>query len=69
MFVPYCFKIGRECPFGGEIEEDPLLVFVLMPFAPEFDEIYQQGIKPAWEELGFRVLRSDEEFHVHDWSN
>jgi hypothetical protein len=66
MFVPYCFKIGRECPFGGEIEEDPQLVFVLMPFAPEFDQIYQQGIKPAWEELGFRVLRADEEFHVHD---
>jgi formylglycine-generating enzyme required for sulfatase activity len=66
MFVPYCFKIGRECPFGGEIEEDPRLVFVLIPFAPEFDEIYQQGIKPIWEELGFRVLRADEEFHVHD---
>ncbi len=22
-------------------------VFVLMPFAPEFDDIYQVGIKPA----------------------
>jgi sulfatase modifying factor 1 len=64
--VPYCFKIGRECPFGDEIEEDPKLVFVLTPFAPEFDEVYQQGIKPTWEELDFRVLRADEEFHVHD---
>ena len=66
MAVPYCFKIGRECPFGDEIEEDPKLVFVLTPFAPEFDEVYQQGIKPTWEELDFRVLRADEEFHVHD---
>ena len=66
MFVPYCFKIGRECPFADEIEKDPRLIFVLMPFATEFDEIYQQGIKPTWEELGFRVLRADEEFHIHD---
>jgi sulfatase modifying factor 1 len=66
MFVPYCFKIGRECPFADEIEEDPGLIFVLIPFAPDFDQVYHQGIKPPWEELGFRVLRADEEFHVHD---
>jgi len=64
MFVPYCFKIDRECPF--EIEEENDLAFVLMPFAPEFDEIYQQGIKKVWEELGFRCLRSDEDIHTHD---
>jgi hypothetical protein len=64
MFVPYCFKIGRECPF--EIEEEDDFAFVLMPFAPEFTEIYQQGIKKAWEELGFRCLRSDEDIHTHD---
>lgn len=64
MFVPYCFKIGRECPF--EIEEEEDFAFVLMPLAPEFDEIYQQGIKEVWEELGFRCLRSDEDIHTHD---
>ena len=46
MFVPYCFKIGRECPFGGEIEEDPRLIFVLIPFESKFDQVYQEGIGP-----------------------
>jgi len=64
MFVPYCFKIGRECPFEIEGEDD--FAFVLMPFAPEFDEIYRQGIKEVWNELGFRCLRSDEDIHTHD---
>ncbi len=64
MFVPYCFKIGRECPF--EIKEENDFAFVLMPFASEFDEIYRHGIKEAWEEMGFRCLRSDEDIHTHD---
>lgn len=41
---PHCFKIGQECPH--EIEGDPKLVFLLMPFAPEFDEVYQQFRNP-----------------------
>jgi len=63
---PYCFKVGQECPHT--IEEDAQLVFVLMPFAPEFDPVYQQGIKPAWESkgVGLRCLRADELFHTRD---
>ena len=41
----YYLKIGQECPH--EVKEDPELVFVLMPFAPEFDEVYQQLRKPC----------------------
>ena len=65
MFVPYCFKIGRECPFAGEIEVEDDFAFVLMPFAPKFDKVYQ-AIKEVWEEMGFRCLRSDEDIHTHD---
>jgi len=63
---PYCFKIGQECPH--EIDEDPKLVFVLMPFAPEFNEVYEKGIKPAWEskDVKLRCVRADELFHTRD---
>jgi len=37
--------------------------FVLMPFAAEFDDIYQLGMKPVLHELGFRCERVDEIQH------
>jgi len=37
--------------------------FVAMWFNPELDEIWEQGIKPALEETGFRPLRIDLEEH------
>jgi len=63
---PYCFKVGGECPH--DIAQDPKLVFVLMPFEPEFDAVYQQGVKPAIEgdSVCMLCLRADEIFHVHD---
>ena len=63
---PYCFKIWQPCPH--EIEPDPTLVFVLMPFAEEFDAVYQQGIKPAWKskDAGTVCKRADELFHTRD---
>lgn len=38
-------------------------VFVLMPFAPEFDDIYRYGIKEACEKAGTYAERVDEQFY------
>lgn len=35
-------------------------VFVIMPFEPQFNDIYELGIKAAVSELGFRCSRVDE---------
>ncbi len=43
-----------------EIEED--LCFVLMPFAEEFQPIYDDHIKPAVEGAGLRCVRADDLF-------
>lgn len=39
---------------------EPTKCFVLMPFKDEYDEIYQEIIKPIVQELGFSCLRADE---------
>ena len=39
--------------------EQKLRAFVLMPFDPEFDEIFKELIKPALEEAGYDVKRAD----------
>jgi hypothetical protein len=41
-------------------ERAPLDVFVIMPFAPELDDIYYLAIHPAVEELGLSCARVDE---------
>ena len=35
-------------------------VFVIMPFDDEFNSVYEQFIKPTFEEQGFVVLRADD---------
>jgi len=45
-----------------ELDVDPTLCFVLMPFKPEFDRIYQDQIRLAIEEVGLKALRADEVF-------
>ena len=42
--------------------EDAKLIFVLMPFADEYKEIYDDVIKPLVEEMGLKSLRADEIF-------
>jgi CheY-like chemotaxis protein len=37
--------------------------FVCMPFAPEFVDVYELGIKPALMECGFKCMRCDEIEH------
>lgn len=39
-------------------------VFVLMPFAGEFDDVYKLGIRPACEEVGAYAERVDEQLFV-----
>jgi hypothetical protein len=39
-------------------------VFVLMPFAEEFDDVYKLGIKPAAEAAGAYAERVDEQTHT-----
>ena len=38
-------------------------VFVLMPFDPEFDDIYQLGIKPACNDVGAYAERIDDQIY------
>jgi hypothetical protein len=38
-------------------------VFVLMPFDPEFDDVYQLGIKPACNDAGAYAERVDEQIY------
>ena len=38
-------------------------VFVCMPFAETFVDVYEAGIKPAVEECGFKCVRADEIEH------
>jgi hypothetical protein len=42
--------------------EDEKLIFVLMPFAEKYKEIYEDIIKPLVKEMGLRSLRADEIF-------
>jgi len=43
---------------------DENLCFVLMPFRKQFNEIYQNHIKPVVEKNGFNVLRADDLFRT-----
>jgi formylglycine-generating enzyme required for sulfatase activity len=63
MFKPYCFKTGDECRY--EVYKESDLIFVLMPFVKEFDEVYKT-IKEVWQRLGFRCSRSGEIFHTRE---
>jgi hypothetical protein len=45
-----------------ELETDPNLCFVLMPFRPEFNRIYEEILKPVIQKAGLKSLRADEVF-------
>src|SRR5438094_10056047 len=36
-----------------------MVAFVIMPFRPELNKVYERLIKPSLEEEGFRVSRAD----------
>lgn len=42
-----CFKTGSPCTV--DVQEKPRSVFVVMPFAEAFDDVYELGIKASEE--------------------
>ena len=59
-----CFKTGGPCTV--DVEEKPRSVFVIMPFAAAFDDVYEFGIKASVETLGWDCRRADEVIHNRD---
>lgn len=55
---------GTEVLISNEAIIDQNLVFVIMPFSPEFDEIYRQGIKEPISRLGLNCMRVDEDIYL-----
>lgn len=45
---------------GGDFTLDPQLCFVLMPFADQFQPLYDDHIRPTIEKAGLRCERADE---------
>ena len=46
-----------------EFHLDPNLVFMLMPFQPSFNRIYENHIKPTIEGLGLQIMKADDIFN------
>jgi len=44
-----CFKTGGPCTV--DVREKPCSVFVIMPFAVAFDDVYELGLKASVEAL------------------
>ena len=59
-----CFKTGGPCTV--DVQEKPRSVFVIMPFAAAFDDVYELGIKAGVETLGWECQRADEVIHNRD---
>ncbi len=59
-----CFRTAESCNLEINYDEDR--IFVIMPFAPVFDDLYQIGIKETVQHLGYKCSRADEIFHTHD---
>jgi len=51
--------IGRDFPV------DDALVFMLMPFRDQFNRIFVEHIKPKIEQLGLRIMKSNDIFSTH----
>ena len=59
-----CFKTGSRC--NVRIQEDPNLVYVLMPLDPEYDNFYIFGVQEVVQRLGLECRRADEVIHNRD---
>jgi len=53
-------------PTQGQPTLDPNSVFVLMPFADEFTDVWRLGIKPSVEALGLSCTRADDFLHTRN---
>lgn len=59
----------RFNPIFGQPTVDKLFecdVFMIMPFAPEFDPVYQKIVAPTVAELGLSIKRGDDPFSKHE---
>ncbi|MCI0713055.1 MAG: hypothetical protein L0154_23065, partial [Chloroflexi bacterium] len=41
-------------------------IFVVMPFSPSLENIYENCIKVAFEESSFTITRADSDWHQHN---
>ncbi len=51
--------IGLNVTTGGEQGQSTMLAFVLIPFDPEFNGVYEDLIVPALEDVNYEVRRAD----------
>jgi len=57
--IPRCFKIGAPfCPYRLEEMED--LVFVGMPFRPEYENVFRFAVEPSLAELSLKPWKANE---------
>lgn len=60
----FCFKNRETCNVPARF--NPRLVFILMPFSSDFNDVYDLGIKPIVESLNLICVRADEIQHSQD---
>ncbi len=61
---PRCLITGTKC--AVPLWSNPRLVFAILPFSGEFDDIYELGIKEVVESLGWECKRADEIIHTQN---
>ena len=61
---PRCFLTGMQCTV--KLWFNPKLVFVILPFSKEYNDVYEIGIKEVVQSLGWECSRSDEIVHTHN---
>lgn len=60
-----CFKMGLDhCSLNPEYKRNK--AFIAMPFAPEYADSYEYGIKPALSASGYEHFRADGELNNKD---
>lgn len=60
-----CFKLGSKCcSLNPEYKRNK--AFIAMPFAPEYADSYEYGIKPALSASGYEYFRADGELNNKD---
>lgn len=65
QMMPRCFKTDiSECPRVSRIV--PGQVFIGMPFRGHFEDVFEYGIKPALEEMGYSHWKADDHPHIID---
>lgn len=64
--VMRCFKTGSSCAKENDIEIDPKLIFVGIPYKDEYLNIYEYVLKPTIEDLNMRAWMAGEVFRNID---